>query len=464
MFCGFSWVGLQLPLLGGLLNLKRFGKMDTLQATVLRALLTKAGWQEYSELVTPDVLTNTNVQAVYAHIAAIHGKSEGDISPEALRLDIQATYRQGESRAEELCDVVSIVARTEEVETNALRDAVQKFVQRELLAQAARQIATTLSDEQLDVHAIGALVTRAMDVGESVHTTVMDALDAALPGEVDDRPGITSLGISTELDSVLGGGVASGELLVFIAPPTRGKTSYICTVGARAAAKGRRVLHVTLEIPAIRVNRRYDSVWTGMTRIEMMKNPKVVGSHRSNVKRNGGRVLIKDWSYRDAGCSPADIKGLVKKLRADGIDIDMVCVDSLELMMPNTSASHDRQALRHSLDRQIKEMRAAAVALQVPVITGWQINRAGSEVDTITMAHVAECFGLNRHADIILGLNQSPNEADIHEMRVGVLKQRDGTARPQVHLRSNLDRCAISDMSQARIYGAGETTDATATV
>lgn len=436
--------------------------MDTLQATVLRALLPKKGWYEYGELVTPDVLTNTNVQALYAHISSMHGKLQGDLSPEALRLDIKATYRQGEMRADELCDLVSDIDRAKEVEANALRDAVQKFVQRELLAKAAREIATSLSDEVIDVDAIAGLVTRAVDVGESVNTSVVDAFEGALPGEIDDRPGIVGLGLCPELDRVLGGGVAAGELLVFIAPPARGKTSYLCAVGARAAAAGRKVLHVTLEISDIRVNRRLDSALTRMKRTEMIERPGVVAAARKAVVAAGGTVQIKDWAYRDGGCSPADIKGLVRRLRADGIDIDMVVVDSLELMTPNASKTHGRQELRHVLDRQIKEMRAAGKALNVPVVSGWQINRAGSEVDTLTMAHVAECYGLNRHADIILGLNQSVGEAENNQMRIGVLKQRDGTARPQVTVRSDLDRCYVGPLQEEEV-DEDRTIDATAT-
>jgi len=435
--------------------------MDALQATVLRAMLSKKGWYEYSELVTPDVLTNTNVQSLYAHLSNMHSKSEGDLSPEALRLDIKATYRQGETRADELCDLVSDVSRAGEVENNALRDSVQKFVQRELLARAAREIATSLSDEFVDVHAIAGLVTRAVDVGESVHTTVVDALEGALPGETDDRPGIIGLGLSPELDRVLGGGAAAGELLVFVAPPARGKTSYLCAVGARAASEGRKVLHVTLEVSAVRVNRRYDSAWSMLKREEMIERPMVVSAARKRVVASGGRVIIKDWSYLDGGCSPADVKGLVRKLRSDGIDIDMVIIDYLELMTPNRGQAMSRKEVRHILGQQIKEVRSTAVALQIPVITAWQINRAGSEVDTVTMAHVSECYDLNKHADIILGLNQSVGEAENNQMRVGVLKQRDNTARPQVTVRSDLDRCVVGPLQQEEV-DEDSTVDATA--
>jgi replicative DNA helicase len=166
----------------------------------------------------------------------------------------------------------------------------------------------------------------------------------------------------------------------------------------------------------------------------------------------------------DGGCSPADIKALVKRLRNQGIDIDMVIVDYLELMSPNRQiGTYAKREMRHVFGQQIKEMRSTAVALQVPLVSAWQINRAGSEVDTVTMAHVSECYDLNKHADIILGLNQSIGEANNNQMRIGVLKQRDNTARPQIYVRSDLDRCTVLPINnQEEAPDENATIDATA--
>jgi replicative DNA helicase len=438
--------------------------MDSLQAQVLRALLTKAGWAEYADIVSEDVLTNTNVQAVYAHIKNLHSRAEGDLSPEAVRLDIVSTYRKSSERAQELCDVVDVIGKAEEVEANVLREAVQKFAQRELLARVATDIAKRLGDESLDVQHAKALIDRAVEVGEGIHTSVIDAVSGALPGEVDDRAAIASLGLGAELDRVLGGGVAAGELLVFVAPPSRGKTSYLCAAGARAAQEGRRVLHITLEVNATRVNRRYDSAWTGLKRRELAERPKVVAAARRQIRDAGGGVWIKDWSYNDSGVAPSDVKGLVRQMRSQGVDIDLVIVDYLELMVPNRSGSYQRREMRFVYGQIEKEMRAVGVALGVPILTAWQINRTGSAVDSITLEHLSESWDIAKHPDIILALNQSRGEADNNQMRIGVLKQRDGTGRPQVLVESDLDRCQIRGTGEEGLLDDPEPVEATAEV
>lgn len=422
--------------------------MDKLQAVVLRALLSRAGWAQYGEVITSDVITNANVLAVHTHIRTLHEKGEDDISTEALRLVIQASHPQGSDRAEELCNVVSQMEEAQEVPHDIIDDSVKKFCRRELLSQAATQIASHIGDNEIDVVSVQTLISRAVDLGESVNGSVVDALEGPLPGEVDCRPGITTLGLGAKLDSVLGGGVAQGELLCIVAPPARGKTSYLIAIGARAAEAGRNVLHITLEISEARVRQRLDQAWTGMKVPNMIANPLTVVHARKKVKAAGGTVWVKDWSYQDGGTTPSDVKALVRQMRSQGITIDMVVIDYLELMAPNRTGNFSRREMRHVYGQQIKEIRAVAVGLGVPICTAWQINRAGMGLDTVTMEHVSECYDINKHADIILGLNQSDGEAENNQMRIGVLKQRNGTARPQIHVKSDLDRCQIRALEE----------------
>jgi hypothetical protein len=399
-------------------------------------------------VITADVITNANVQAVHTHIRTLHEKGEDDITTEALRLVIQASHPYGGDRAEELCNVVTQMEEAQEVPHDIIDDSVKQFVRRELLSQAATQIASHIGDAQIDVLPIQTLIGRAVDLGESVNGTVVDALEGPLPGEVDCRPGVTTLGLGDKLDSVLGGGVAEGELLCIVAPPARGKTSYLVAIGARAAQAGRNVLHITLEISEARVRQRLDQAWTGMKVPDMICNPKTVAHARKKVRAAGGTVWVKDWSYQDGGTTPADVKALVRQMRSQGTQIDMVVIDYLELMSPNRTGNFSRREMRHVFGQQIKEIRAVAVGLGVPVLTAWQINRAGMGLDTVTMEHVSECYDINKHADIILGLNQSDGEAENNQMRIGVLKQRNGTARPQIHIKSDLDRLQIRALDE----------------
>ena len=423
--------------------------MDQLQATVLVALLSKDGWLEYGQIINAEILHDNQARSIYAHIQAMHGRTEADLTLDALRLDILGTYRQGETRSEELLEVVDALKETPEVDEASVREAVDKFAARELCAKAAQLVATHLGDADFDPTVPADLMQRALEISQGVNTSILDFVDSGLPGEVDDRTAICPLGLSNKLDRDLGGGVASGELLVILAPPARGKTSYLCSVGARAAARGRGVLHVTLEIPARRVARRYDSVLTGLTANEMLDRPRTVQAARNLITQTGGFVKIKDWSYRDV--SPGDIKGLVKRLRAKGENIDVVIVDYLELMTPNQGRYMNRREQRHVYGQLGKDVRAAAVELDVKLITAWQVNRAGAGIDTYSTEHISESWDIVKHADIIIALNQNNREQDNNIMRLMILKQRNSTARPEIDVYSNLNTNQIRDLRNIEI-------------
>jgi replicative DNA helicase len=280
-----------------------------------------------------------------------------------------------------------------------------------------------------------------MDLAESAGGAVVDLDDTGLPGTTDDRPGLCPLGLSAELDASLGGGVASGELAVLLAPPARGKTSYLVAIGAKAAQAGRHVLHVTLEISTRRVGRRYDSTLTGLKSSDLIQAVSAVAAARKQVKTNGGSIHIKDWSYMDV--TPNDIRGLTKGMRAAGKSVDLIIVDYLELLTPNSGDNYSRREQRHVYGQLGKQMRAMAVGLDVPVITAWQVNREGSDMHNVELRHISESWDIIKHADQIISMNQTDAERDEHIMRLRVLKQRDSTDRSVFYLHSDLDRMVI---------------------
>lgn len=420
--------------------------MDELQAQVLQALLTKAGWSEFGIIITPDVIGSTNVRTLYTHIHNLHQRTQVDLTPDALALDLSATYNG--DRLEELLDLVEVVESTKGVPHDALREAARKWASRELLTQASRYVASNLASADLDPHVAHNLCQRAVDLAESAGGAVVDLDDTGLPGATDDRPGLCPLGLSAELDSSIGGGVASGELAVLLAPPARGKTSYLVGIGTNAARRGRHVLHITLEISTRRVGRRYDSCLTGLKASELLTSVKAVAAARKQVKKNGGSIHIKDWSYTDV--TPADIRGLVKGMRAQGTPVDLVIVDYLELLSPNRGDNYNRREQRHVYGQLGKQMRAMAVSLDVPVVTAWQVNREGSDMHNVELRHISESWDIIKHADQIISLNQTDAERDERIMRLRVLKQRDSTDRSQFYLHSDLDRMVIRDNADKR--------------
>jgi replicative DNA helicase len=421
--------------------------MDQLQATAFKALLTQDGWLQYSTILTPDILIDNLARSLYKHIESLHKKVPGrNLSIEDLRLDIAATYRQGESRAEELTEAIEQLEYiTTDTKDAVIKETICKYAQRQHAAGAARYIATHLGETELDLNIPAGLIQRAMEVGQQIDAEIHGIAATPLPGECDDRRAICPLGLAPELDNMLDGGVASGELCVFLAPPKRGKTTYLCTIGARAAMGGKRVLHITFELEERRIRRRYETAWTGLKYHEMIAAPQTVQTARDKVLETGGEVYIQDWNHH-RNKSPQDIKALVSRLRAQGREIDVVIIDYLALMKPDPSQTWSRKEVRHVYGDLTKDMRAAASGMGLPVITAWQINREGDREDTPGKRHVAESWDVVMDADMLLPLAQTPAEKQNKVMRLVIEEQRISDERGVIYLHSDMGRCDIKPL------------------
>lgn len=419
--------------------------MDTLQAQTLRTLMRTEEWERYSGVIEIDMLSGSESRALYEAIRSLHSDREANISFGELTVYFESRYGEGQ-KLDSLLEAVNYVKSAEDLEEQALDQAIRKFASRQLSAQAAKYIATNMGSGSLDPAVALALCQRAVDITESVASEVMDIHEADLPGESDDRPNLCSMGISSKLDACIGGGIAAGELAVYLAPPSRGKTSYLCKTGAEAALAGKHVLHITLEISRRRALRRYDCAITGRRLVDLKENPHLVANARKRMADAGGKVYIKDWSYADV--TPNKVKGLVKGMRAQGKRIDMVVIDYLELMQPDKEG-WSRDEHRHMLGRLGKQTRSMSVSLDCPVITAWQGNRASTSKHTIDESDVSESWDIIKHADLIIGLNQNQEELREHRLRVNIIKQRESTDRKTFILWSDLNRMAIMDAKDA---------------
>lgn len=415
--------------------------MDIVQRTVLRSLLNKECWAEFQDLVTPEAFSNMDSRMLHKHMGKLHDQHVGDLTVDDLRLEVTSIYRDAEGKQTDLNFIIDELADTMPQDQSNLRGFVQEYLQREICMEGAKYVASNHNSDDFSVERALDFFTRAADIGSTIDAEVLDFSEAGNIGSDASRSLVTSLGISSQLDGILDGGVGAGELLVYLAPPARGKTSMLWASAAAAAKQGRGVLGITLEISARKCVRRVDQFLTGFTRDELIINPVVTGHQRKDLD---GKLYIKDWSY--TGINVDDIKALVCRMRSRGQDVDYLMVDYLELVKPLVS---NRQAERFNWSKTTQDLRALAVDLQVPVVTAWQVNRSGSDAHVLSERDISECWDVVKHADIILGLNQNPAERDEKILRVNVIKQRESTARPQVYLHCDLDRMVIRDAPEA---------------
>ncbi len=281
---------------------------------VLRSLLTKKAWHGFSHLVKVDTFESNEYRTLYQHMERLHGTTDGDLSVEALRADVAISYSNAQ-RAEELDMVLDRLEDVVELQPDLMESLIKRFLERSLAYEIAQHVTQAADKPEFSFGPVADLVARAVEVGERVSQDIGYFLAAPLSGAPDNRRVATSLGVSGKLDSGLRGGVAGGELLVYLAPPSRGKTSLLCRTGATHVAKGGRVLHVTLEINRRKVFERYDQCWTALDQdgLETPQGQEAVALAREVVAQSGGHLWVVDWAYLNVSAS--DIGSTVRRLK-----------------------------------------------------------------------------------------------------------------------------------------------------
>ena len=373
-------------------------------------------------VVLGNTFQDTNYRMLVAQIDRLHAAiPDRDITVEDLRNGLALTY-QG-SLLEDLTIYANGLANIEPAHDSLVRG----LIARELAGAAAESLLASQNGE-LDLDTPSATLERARDCLDGGLASPVVTLDQlSLPSLADERGDVIPLGISAIIDNELGG-AGAGELICFLAPPRRGKTTIMRMVGANMVQAGYNVLDITLETGGAKIGRLYERAMVHTRRKDHGDADAILA--REMLAKNGGKLWLKDLSHVDV--TPDNIEGLIRAQQRDtGERVDAVVLDYLELMTPAKGRMGDAM-MRYMYGRLGKQMRAVGRKFGIPIITAWQVNREGSQKDTISEADISECWDLFKHVDMMIALNRTAAEKQNGMMRLGILKQREDDDAPSL--------------------------------
>jgi replicative DNA helicase len=369
-------------------------------AAVFQALCTKAGWREFSAL------------------------SDIRLYVESMGLG---------SKGKELDSVLEIIADSPPVNNALLRECVQQFCSRQLSWNAAENIVSNHSKPNFTPNAAFELLELAVKAKTaSAADSIMEYRTSGLPDMEQDRPGRCPLGLDPELDRILRGGVAAGEVWLLLGGTKVGKSSVLSRIGLNNLLRGANVLHITLEMAKAMVARRYDSGLTRMSYMEMVQSPGTVEAAREKLP---GNLYIVDWQQEKH--TPDEIISVVENCP---VMPDLILLDYLKNMIPNETKTYARKDQRHLFSELGTDMCAVAKKLQLPVISPWQVNRAGFGKDIIKVEDIAESWDMTNHVDGILGIVRSDKEMESGVMRIHTVLNRICSEPYMEYFNVDLDR------------------------
>ncbi len=223
------------------------------------------------------------------------------------------------------------------------------------------------------------------------------------------------------LDRALDGGPQRGEITVWAAPPSRGKSACLVWVAKAAVYLGRNVLFVTSEMSGRQIESRLDRAIAQMTKAEMREQPQEAKARIEAAHRWQGNLRIVELFGTEA--TVEGIRLVVERLKAEQeFEPDVLVVDYPGVMR----AMHSYEHRRDELAEIFRDLRSLGKELHVCLHTAHQMNRGSLSKELVTIQDLAECFEVAAISDIIVAICQTTDEEKEEMIRLFLAKVRDG--------------------------------------
>lgn len=246
--------------------------------------------------------------------------------------------------------------------------------------------------------------------------------------EAEDNEPRLSTGF-VDLDDIMNGGMAAGQMIVVAARPGRGKSVLAVDLCRHASLRlGKNVAFFSLEMSRRELILRILAAEMNI-RLGTLVQHKMTEEDWGKVAEKTEDILEADFHIDDSPTmTMLDIKARTRQLNHKK-KLDLVVIDYLQLLSSGRDIQ-DRQAEVSSISRDVKLL---AKELECPIIAVAQLNREvekrgdGAEPK---LSDLRESGSLEQDADVVLMINR-PDAEDMDHERAGeadfiLVKQRGG--------------------------------------
>jgi replicative DNA helicase len=301
------------------------------------------------------------------------------------------------------------------VQEKALKFCKQQELQKAM--DKAQKIITEGDFESYDK--VEGLVRNALQVGEidKGQTDIFANLDTVL--EEDYRHPIP-MGIAG-IDRLLKGGLAKGEIGVILAPTGVGKTTILTKIANTAFNLGYNVLQVFFEDNPKIIQRKHFTLWTGIEPDNLVKNRDEVMSKVTEIQETMQNKLILKKLASDT-MTMNQIKGQVRKMIADGNKIDLIMLDYIDCILPE-STSKDEWKAEGSVMRGFEAM---CHELDLVGWTATQGNRSSISAEVVTTDQMGGSIKKAQVGHVIISVAKTLQQKEMNLATIAITKSRLG--------------------------------------
>lgn len=293
-------------------------------------------------------------------------------------------------------------------------DTIAEFARKQALANATMVVVDALDKDDLAAIDKALIVMEeAKGVGATDTAAAMDyqatRLDRQNKRAMRAAGSYTNGGITTgsqELDEKLTPhrGWGRKELSILMAPPKGGKTAGMIQFAKAAAEAGKNVFYASCEVSEEIIGDRLDANISGVPFKEMEKRATEIDKavETWEGKPGLGRLIVQAFPIRTLKVS--ELRRILKKYQAQGIDFDLIVVDYLGILKPEVHYNEKR----HGLADIGQDLRALGTDLNAAVLTAYQTNREGTKKAQRNVSDgtdAADDYEVVRTADVLITIN-----------------------------------------------------------
>ena len=377
--------------------------------------LTDSGYlSTIADIVQPEYFKSKDIANVFTIIK--------DFNDKRNELPTTTEIKQYLVTEEQKDSFKRLVTSFSEIDKNINKDELientEQFLKEKAVYHTMLKAAEDISAGDVDTSVIldkfekSCNISLVTDLGLGVKTNIDDII--ADLTTVEDKIPSTWEWLDDSLD---GGFLRAGKsLYVFAGETNIGKSIFLGNIASNIAKQGKNVLLITLEMSELLYARR---ICTNISKIPMKEMAVNGSSLRAAITESPGNIYIKE--FPPSTITPNTIKAFAKKFTDQGIHLDAIVIDYLNLIhSPIGNNSYER------IKNVTEQVRAISYVSNCPIISATQLNRAGFDQDNPDLATISESIGLAATADVIMSIFQNDEDRDLGIIRLGMMKNRYG--------------------------------------
>jgi len=410
-----------------------YGYSEEFQVSIAALLLREPTFiRDYGDVVDPTYFDHPSLTSL-VRIGKDCFDKHGEVPSKSLLVeevrDFCTSYRVPKDDIEDILSKVDKVYKQKLLDTNAVRERVVRFGQRQAMRQGLVQIAELVETDSGFDRAVD-IIEGALRVGYNANELGLSFIESIteIPklARREDRGFVHKIPTGLKkFDDQTNGGIGRGEIWTVLGQSGQGKSQYLVNMGAAAVEHGIPTVHITVgDLDEEDVGIRYAANLTKCSAFDVIKEDPIFLRRAAKIKEAAESYLrIK---YYDPGfVTVAHIKAYLSKIYSvEGIRPGLLILDYPdEFKKPKSNSDYEAMGEIYS------QIKALINQYNCACWTASQVHRwfPRHKNDVLTRNNIADSAKKVHKADGLVSINQTWDEANAGKARLWCDKNRRGS-------------------------------------